>query len=199
VRLQLRVIVISGMALALMLALAACGGDEEAVPAETSTAATNGELPLPTVDPDIPLTEYRSADKGYTVGYPSGWEVNAGEQLFGDIFFWNSESGRPLAQLTVSCNPDALTAEALRRIDAAAAAQFGSVESDSITPIEIAGTEGTQMRYRTSVEDLVIEQVAAYAPGDECGWRLGLAAYGSGALEPYLPLFDRIVASFQPG
>jgi hypothetical protein len=192
------VIIVSGVALALMLTLAACGGGEKTVPAETSTAAANGELPVPTVDPDIPLTEYRSADKGYTVGYPSGWEVNAGENLYGDIFFWNSESGRPLAQLTVSCNPDALTTERLMEIDAAAAAQFGSVDTGSVTPVEIAGTEGTQMRYRTTVEGVAIEQVAAYAPGDECGWRLGLAAYGSGALEPYLPLFDRIVASFQP-
>jgi len=188
------------MVLAGVLALAACGGSEQGSPNEVSVTGTaEAQLPPPTVEADIPLVEYQSPDKGYTLGYPSGWEVEAGPDLFADIFARKSESGRSLAQLNVSCNKDALTTEKLAGIDAAVASRYGAVDPSGVTPVEIAGTTGGQLRYRIGVAGTAIEQVAVYAPGDECGWRLALAAYGDGTLASYLPLFERIVASFRPG
>jgi len=185
------------------LLVAACGSDEEpqATPTQEASSATptvpTQPAVLPTVDPNISLVAYHSDDLGYSIGYPQGWEFDV-EPGFAEYFLWYAEDGRPIAQLAVSCNPTALTVEELIAVDESVAASFAGIDPGSVTDIEIAGTTGRQLRYTVSIETLVVEQVAAYAPGDECGWRLGLASYGPNTLTPYTPLFNRIVASFQP-
>ena len=43
----------------------------------------------------------------------------------------------------------------------------------------------------------MIEQVAAYVVKGDCGWRIGLDTYAPGTLQSFLPLFERILASFR--
>jgi hypothetical protein len=195
---------ISGIILVGCLVLVACGGGQgqEATPTgeagpPTPTAEAEPPEPLPTVDPNVSLVEYHSPDKGYSISYPLGWQVDI-QPDFADYFLWSTESGRPLAQLAVTCNEGALTPDDLMRVDSAVAARMGGIDPASVVPVEIAGTTGKQLRYTVQTGPLSVEQVAAYAPGEKCGWRLGLASYGSGTLLPYLPLFQRIIDSFQP-
>jgi hypothetical protein len=197
-------VVLSSVILAGALGLAACGGGQgqEVTPTEevgppTETAQA-GPAELPAVDPNVPLVEYQSPDRGYSISYPQGWQVDV-EPGFADYFLWSTEGGRPLAQLAVTCNEDALTPDELISVDSAAASLFGAIDPTSIVPIDIAGTTGKQMRYTVQAGSVAVEQVVAYAPGEKCGWRLGLASYGAGTLASYLPLFQRIIESFRPG
>lgn len=193
---------------ALSLVAAACGGDEEtvapsddselALPPTSASPASSPEV-LPTFDPDTSLVEYRSPDKGYVVSYPEGWEVDAGPHTGIDTFLRGSASERIFAQLSVRCRPrDNQTVNDLMRTSQAVLSRFGPINLAEATPIEIAGTEGKKLSFAVRVGDIDVEQVVAYAVQGDCGWRVGLAAYGKGQLEQYLPLFDRIIASFQP-
>jgi hypothetical protein len=184
------------------LVVVACGGDEE--PEATSTIEAGSPTPtvqtpvvLPTLDPNISLVEYHSPDLGYSVSHPQGWELET-EPGFADYFVWSTEEGRPVAQLVVSCNENALTVDDLLLADSAVASRFGGFDPTSIEDVEIGGTTGKQVRYTVAVSSLVVEQVVAYAPGEQCGWRLALAAYQAGTLRNYLSLFEQIRASFQP-
>jgi hypothetical protein len=185
--------------LLLLAGAAACGdGEEEEALSTTATPSPRAVVPLPTVDPDVPLVEYQSPDGGFTVGYPQGWEV-VERATGGDIgtFAW-SVDGRPVAQLTVLCSKEEdRTLDDLIERDTAIVANLGGKRASDPVPIDIAGIEGKQTTYKHGVAGLTIEQAAAYAVTEDCGWRIGLAAYGGGSLESFLPLFDRIVASFR--
>jgi hypothetical protein len=181
---------------------AACGGGggEATPPAASPTqAATPGgsstPAALPTVDPDVPLVEYHSADKGYSLQYPQGWEVDASPGSPTDFFFWRVRDRR-LAQLQVTCNRQVSTVDSLMLLDADFASNFGgNLDWAAAVPVEIAGVEGKRNRYSISVSGITVEHVVAYVVAGGCGWRIGLNTQGPGTLEPYLPLFDRILAS----
>lgn len=182
----------------LAAAAAACGGGGEETSVSTATpppAITVG--PVPTVDAATPLAEYRSADMGFSIGYPEGWNVQTPGGVF-SAFTW-STNGRPIAQLTLLCNQgENLTVDGLISSDRAIIASGGGSVPSEPTPIEVAGLPGKQTTYEVNLGGLTVEQVAAYVVSGECGWRIGLATYGPGTREPYLPLFDRILASFRP-
>jgi hypothetical protein len=188
------------------LVLAACGTGEEPQATATTTTAAGPPTPTaqappavsPTADSNVPLVEYHSPDLGYSISHPEGWELDV-EPGFADYFVWSTDDGKPLAQLVISCNENALTVDDLLNVDSAVAADTGGFDPTSIEDVEIGGTTGKQVRYTVAISGLVVEQVVAYAPGEKCGWRLALASYGSNTLSGYLPLFKRIVASFQPG
>jgi len=106
-----------------------------------------------------------------------------------------------LAELIVSCyKGENQTPDGLIRQDAAAISSIGAGQIDPTraVPIELAGIAGKQLIYTTSIAGFVIEHVAAYAVQGECGWRLGLSTYGQATLDDYLPLFQRMIASFGP-
>lgn len=207
--LRFRSWVVVGLALAaLSLVATACGdGGEEAVapsdgPESTSPASSASPSPapgvLPTFDPDTALVEYTSPDKGYVIGHPEGWEVDAGPHTGIDAFLRGSAADRILAQLSVRCRPgENLTVEQMMRTSQAALSSLGRINPAGATPIEVAGTEGKKLSFVIKVADIDVEQVVAYAVKGGCGWRIGLAAYGKGQLQQYLPLFDEIIASFR--
>jgi hypothetical protein len=187
-----------GAFLLLATAAVACGdgGEETSVPTATPPPAiTVG--PVPTVDAAVPLAEYRSADMGFSIGYPEGWKVEVPGGIF-SAFTW-SISGRPIAQVTLLCNQgENMTVDGLIASDRQIIASAGGSAPSEPTPIEIAGLPGKQTTYETNFGGLTAEQAAVYVVSGECGWRIGLATYGPGTREPYLPLFDRILASFRP-
>ena len=184
---------------------AACGGgggQGEATPpaaANPTQAATPGEgttpVALPTFDADVPLVEFRSADKGYSLSYPQGWEVEASPGAPTDFFFWRVRDRR-LVQLQVTCNREALSADSLMLLDADFASNFGgNLNRAAAVPVEISGVEGKRNSYNISVGGMTVEHVVAYVVSGGCGWRIGLNTQGPGSLGPYLPLFDRILPS----
>lgn len=185
--------------LLLVVAAAACGDGEEepSLPTSTPLPPSTPEV-RPTVDPGVPLIEYRSPEGGYSLGYPEGWEEleeQSGRDLA--VFSWTLD-GRPIAQLSVLCNREEnQTVESLLEGDAAIISGLGGGGLSEPTPIEVAGTAGKQVTYAMNFGGLAVEQVAAYAVKGECGWRIGLATYGVGSLRSYLPLFERIIASFR--
>lgn len=185
-----------GGCLLLAAGIAACGTSEEE-PLPTVPPSPVATLqPLPTLSPDIPLVEYRSPDGSYSIGYPEGWEV----QLAGDspiaAFSW-AVDGRPLAQLTILCiTGENQTVDGLMADDARIISQAGGRPPTESTPIELAGVEGKQVTYVVPAGGLSAAQVAAYAIKGDCGWRIGLATYGAEPITAYLPLFQRILASF---
>jgi len=203
-RLLVRVVGIVVTAAAVFLV--ACGGHEgsgvsspdtggTATPAESTPSAVATPLVVPTIAPDIPLTEYRSPDKPYVIGYPQGWEVLPTNVT--DSFLWRLGS-RPVLQLAVSCYRGSdWTPEKLIEQDAAAISALVHVDPARATPIEVGGLAGKQLRYSVRIEQLLIEHVVVYAVKGECGWRVGLNTFAV-PLAPYLPLFQRIIASFQP-
>ena len=197
-------------ALATLLAVAlvlvgACGSEEEETgpptagprPSQTATSGPGpASEPAPTVDPGIPLVAFRSPDKGYSLRYPEGWEVDATPGGGTDAFLWRI-GDRRLALLQVTCNRELLTPQSLMRADASVASNLGGyLNLADAVPMQVGGVEGKQNRYSLSVGGLTIEHVVAYVAIGDCGWRIGLNSYGTGSLNPYLPLFDRILASF---
>ena len=190
-------LVLAGGCLLLAAAIAACGGGEQKAPLSTaSPSPAPTPAPLPTIDPNVPLVEYRSPDPGYSVSYPEGWDLNASPGPL-VTFSWTLV-GRPIAQLTVLCNKGQdLTVGSLIQQDAAILGRYGGTAPSEPTPVELGGVSGEQVTYTASLGGLTIEQVAAYAVKGDCGWRIGLATYSPGTLQSYLPLFQRIIASFQ--
>ena len=189
---------LAGGCLLLVAAAASCGGSDKGAPSPTAESSPVPTVePLPTIDPNVPLAEFHS-DLGYSVGYPEGWDVRAtpSSQLAG--FTW-SQTGVPIAQLTLFCNQGAnQTIEGLMGQDAGVIARNGGIIPQQSTPVEVGGVPGKQVTYTTSLGGLPIEQVAVYVVKGDCGWRIALATYESvGSLQAYLPLFDRIIASIR--
>jgi len=81
--------------------------------------------------------------------------------------------------------------------DANIVSRYGGALPEESTPVELGGVPGKQVTYTLGISGFTVEQVAAYAVKGNCGWRIGLAAYGPGNLQSYLPLFERILASFR--
>lgn len=178
---------------------APCGEGEQGAAVPTTmppTPSTPGVLP--TVDAKAPLAEYYSPDRGYSVGYPEGWEEV--EALSGPdfaVFSWTLD-GRPMAQLTIMCNEgENQTLSSLMQQDSAVLRRVGGTRLSDPVPIEVAGAEGKLVTSAHRIGTIAIEQAKAYAVAGECGWRIGLDAYGEGSLQSFLPLFERIVASFR--
>jgi hypothetical protein len=186
-----------GAFLLVAAATAACGGggQEASGPTATPPPAVTVE-PVPTVDAATPLTEYHSADPAFSIGYPEGWVVQTPGGSF-SAFTWSTD-GRPIAQLTLVCDQETKTVDGLIAKDRQIIAQAGGGDLSEPTPVEIAGLPGKEITYEVNFGSLTAEQVAAYVVSGDCGWRIGIAAYGSGTRQPYLPLFDRILASFRP-
>jgi len=190
---------LAGGCLLLAAAAAACGGGGQEAPSSTaSPSPASTPAPLPTIDPNVPLVEYRSPDPGYSVSYPEGWDLNFSPGAPVANFDW-TVVGRPIAQLTVTCfKGQNQTVESLIQQDTAILGQYAGTVPTESTPVELAGVSGKQLTYTVGFGGLTIEQVAAYAVKGDCGWRIGLATYIPGTLQSYLPLFQRIIASFRP-
>ena len=172
-----------------------CGGETESTPPEATTPSPGAGV-VPPLDPNVSLVEFRSPDKGYSLGYPEGWEVETSPGAGTDFFFRKADDRR-LALLQVTCNRELRTAELLMTVDQNVASNFGGVlDPSAAAPVEVGGVEGIQNRYSITIGGGSIEHVVAYVAAGDCGWRIGLNSYGSGTLEPYLPLFQRILASF---
>jgi hypothetical protein len=194
----------------LLVAVACGGGQGETPPAstvgETTPAAggpsaevppTPAPRPEPAVDTDVPLVEFHSEDKGYSIAYPEGWEEDVGPTRYADAFLLN-DGKRHIAQLTVVCKPGK-PVETLLLEDAQRVSRFGgSIDRANAVPVDVAGVTGEQVTYSTNVSGLFVEHAVVYAFTGDCGWRIGLNTYGAGTLPAYLPLFERILATFQP-
>jgi hypothetical protein len=195
----LRRIVIMGAAAALLGAAivgTACGGGGDEADQVTPTVATS--LLRPTPDTNTPLIEYRSPDKGYVVSYPEGWEFDDSPQALGDAFVWRMADGTNVAQLVITRNADILTPEDLLKQDVSIISTYGGrIDPTQTRDVQVAGKTGTMALYATSLGGLPAEQAVVYFAGDDYGWRLGLTTYGGSSLPAFLPLFDRIIASFQ--
>ena len=189
--------IVGGIVCVIALTAAACGGG-----GEESTAPTPAETPspvvLPTVNPNVSLVAYQSPDKGYSIDYPEGWQYEVGSGQATDFFVWSTPEGRDLAQLSVMCvEGENLTADSLLMKDAANVIPYGGViDSRQAHPIQVDGVEGKQIRYFVALGDLTIEHIVAYVVKGPCGWRIGLNSYGAGSLDPYVPLFSRIIPTF---
>jgi hypothetical protein len=189
----------AALLVAAVVLVAACGGDEGggAAPSPEPAETPAGSTPLasPVVDPNVPLVEYHSAEKGYSLSYPEGWTVDAAPGTVTDLFSWTIDS-RHLALLQVTCNRELLTPDQLMLADGGVASDFGGqLNPEAAVPVQVEGVEGKRNMYSLTVSGLMVEHVVAYLVHGSCGWRIGLNSYGSGSLQPYLPLFDRILAS----
>lgn len=181
--------------------MSACGsqggseGNGQASPVPTGAAEA-----VSTVSPDVPLTVYQSPSLGYSISYPEDWEAQPGGNG-GDNFIRMTPDGRVAALLTVACYKaqEGWTPEVLMTQDAKAVATVGQFHGATPTDVEVAGVAGKERRYWLSVAatGFIIEHVVAYLISGDCGWRIGLASYGENTLDPYIPLFDRILASFR--
>ncbi len=177
---------------------AACGGEEEQ-PAEPTPTTNATPFARPTPDPSVPLVQYESSSAGYSISHPEGWEVTP-QGASGDRFTLYSADRAVLAELIVSCyKGENQTVDGLIIQDAGAVANIGAgyIDPTTAAPIEVDGISGKQLTYITSVQAFVIEHVATYAVDERCGWRLGLSTYGQGTLDPYLPIYQRMIESFQ--
>ena len=196
--------VLGGVCVIAVLA-AACGGSESEAPKPTPSGTPSGVLQtrtppvLSTVDPNVSLVTYESAEKGYSIGYPEGWEIRPGSAAVGDFFVGRTEEGRILAQFGVTrVEQENLTADVLIQKDVTNLVNFGGrIDPRTAVPITVGGVEGKQLRYFVHLGELTVEHIVAYAVVGEAGWRIGLNSYGSRTLDPYVPLFERIIESFR--
>ncbi len=85
-------IILAGVSLLLGLLLVACGPTATPVPTNTPVPPTNTPVPLTEAPTKVlPLAEeaYRSAEGGFSLRYPEGWQVLA---LGAEVFFYQDES-----------------------------------------------------------------------------------------------------------
>jgi hypothetical protein len=193
-------LVLAGGCLLLVAAAAACGGSGDNSPTPSAVASPEATIePLPTIDPNVPLVEYRS-DLGYSISYPEGWDATRATPSTPFAGFTWSLSARPIAQLTVNWSQGQnQTIDSLMALDAAILPRGGGVMPAESTPVQAGGLPGKEVTYTTSFGGLPIEQVVVYVVKGDIGWRIGLATYGgTGSLQQSLGLFDRIIASFRP-
>lgn len=186
-----------------ILATACDGGEGQPGPepdaGQQGTPIAATPVPRSTVDPNVPLVEYHSPDKGYTVSYPEGWKIDAPPGGAIDTFIW-TEDGMHLAQLAVTRNADAVTPDELMRLDVSIVTRYGGrIDPAQTREMQVGGTTGKLIMYSVNAGGLPIEQAVVYASHGDYGWRLGLSTYGAGSLPGYLSVFQRIIASFQPG
>jgi hypothetical protein len=194
--------------LGVLLGVAACGRGEESsdvTPTQEGSTPGSGVVgtpgPVPTLDPNIRLVRYDSPDKGYSIEYPEGWQVEAAGIGAPDIFVSRMEGSRKVAQVSVACTkgvgltPDDLIEDNNRIIGG-----LGSVIDPTLaSPVEVAGVTGKRGEYSTQVGAFAAEHVAVFFVVGECGWRIGLSIpVSAGDIDQFLPLFDRILASFRP-
>ena len=191
------------LALAAIVALAvACGGGSEESTTPVVQEPTPTIVPFPGIDTNVPLVEYHSTGRGYSIGYPQGWEPDASPDATGagtDFFLWEI-GGTRFAVLQVTCNQQALSIDALMMTDAAFASRYGGIlDPNTAVPVEVGGVEGRRLTYNLSIGGLTVEHVVAYIAHGECGWRIGLSTFDPETREQLLPLFERILASFKLG
>jgi hypothetical protein len=189
------------LALVAVLGLAAACGSNGAEPATPVVEEPTPTIaPFPNVDTNVPLVEFHSSGRGYSIGYPEGWEVEASPESTGagtDFFTWQVGAQR-IAVLQVTCNPDLLSPEDMMHADASVASRYGGIlDVNAAVPVEVGGVEGEQNTYNLSIGGLEVEHVVVYLVHGECGWRIGLSTMGPDTRDEFLPLFERILASFQ--
>ena len=179
-------------------ALAVACGSGQSDKADNTPEATGTDTASPTVDVNVPLVEYRSPDKGYSVSYPQGWEVTL-TGGFADTFITRNSLGQVAAQLSVACFPtkEGWTEATLMTQDAKAASLSGGFQTTPAGDTELAGLPAKRRRYSLSPGGLTVEHVVVYQIRGKCGWRVGLNSYGKDTLNAYIPLFDRILATFR--
>ena len=191
------------MLLGVLLGAAACGGsDKSGEPRPTQISTPESDVvstpgPVPTLDPNIRLVTYDSPDKGYSIDYPEGWQVEAAAVGAPDIFSWTTDEQGLMAQLTVGCTKgEGLTPEDVMAENARLLGPYGVLDSTRATPVAVAGVTGEQLKYQSSVGAYAVDHVAVFFVIGNCGWRIGLSAPVTVGLDQFLPLFDRSLASF---
>ena len=187
-----------------LLGAAACGGGKESrelAPTQESSTPESGVVstpgPVPTLDPNIRLVRYDSPDKGYSIDYPEGWQVEAAAVGAPDIFSWTTEEQGLMAQLTAGCTKgEGLTPEDVIAENSRYVGPYGIIDPTKATPVGVAGVTGKRLEYHTEVASYAVDHVAVFFVIGDCGWRIGLSAPVSSGLDQFLPLFDRVLASF---
>jgi hypothetical protein len=188
---------------------AACGDgdglsdeDERATAAAIIAEGLPTEAEPPDFDPaTIDLRPREGQFDSYTIEIPEGWvEVDApAPDGFSRRYMLDHGQG-PVAQVAVRCSIGA-DAETLIWQDSQIAANFdalrASFELHQAVDVTVGGLEGQQVDFTIGLPGGTIEQRAVYLDGDQCGWRIALWVMGLRGRDQYVPLFERVLDSFE--
>lgn len=202
----------AAVAITSLLVLAACGGgsERELSPLDadaTAAAIIAASLPPTAVPPDfdpatIALEPVEGQLESYTISIPEGWQAEESPRPDGFARRYILDRGEgPIAQILVRCAVGA-DAETLMWQDSTVTENFDALRASfdraGARDVTVGGLEGTQADFDVGLPGGTIEQRAVYLNGDPCGWRLALWTFGRGSRNHYAPLFERVLASFEP-
>ena len=157
---------------------------------ESATADGSGGFNL---QPDANSTD------AYTIEVPVGWQAeNIPEPGgFGRRYSFIL-NGAQTAQVTVRCQAGGTVADLMQADQSIVTSLGGVYGTGGSMDVTVGGMPGKQTGYTLTVGGRPQETRVLYLQGKICGWVLLLQAFGAGQLAHYTPLFNAIVATFNP-
>lgn len=207
------------IAFALALVAAACGGDDGDDPAESPTVPfaevtedarglatrTPGEATAIAGDYAIVTYVHEAAprregtdiiDFTYEVPVPEGWVISGqGVTTTAEL---PGPNNFPYVTITVDCRPGVNALEMLD-VDARAASQLGigNLAGAPTSAGQVGERDATLVRWRGGGL-FPADRLSAYVDGKDCAWRLQLNTLGSIQVGEMEPVFQEILARFNP-
>jgi len=207
------VLAVAALCLSMAMFAGACDSSSKSSPSPTpagtseqptATAASGSPTPVApvatVVDPaSTPLQPDPDSGEAYTLQYPVGWSATniPAPGGFGRRYA-RTLNGAMEAQITIRCAAGG-TVDALMLTDQSLVTGIhGNWAVNGIVDMTVAGMTGKRVEYTLAFGGRQQEARVLYLQGKICGWVILEQAYGTGQLARYAPLFNAIVATFNP-
>lgn len=164
---------------------------------EAEVIASTGDLPLEIHHHDAVAATQGSdvIDFPFDIALPKGWEVTkVGIAVTASIM---NSATFPFATITVDCVPG-VDKGTMLGLDGAAATRLGlgGLEATRAEPAQVGGKPALQVAWEGSL--VPGDRLSVYVDGKDCAWRIQLASFGAIPIGPLLPMFNRVLAAFNP-
>lgn len=182
------------------------GGGQKPTPALPTVAATPLSISAQeTAEAKLyhpALKEYIGADRAFRISFPEGWtyeELSGNPSASSDAYIRDSDTNL-LASVSVQCFPGVTGTKVLDNdAEGARGTMTGSLRSGSRTQVPVAGTTGDQVLWTGNLANITIQHRSLYFTLAGCGWRIQLNTFPGADLGEFDDMWNKIVASFQPG
>jgi len=137
----------------------------------------------------------------YIIQIPQGWqteEIAAPGGFIRRYVMFQSDTRTRMASITLRCEPGAAVDLMMQEDAKVVDSVNGKYGLGGTKDVRVANLSGKQTDYTVTAGAPVASRVV-YLGGASCGWRILFQVFGGGELQPYAQLFDKMLATFQPG
>ncbi len=186
-------------AVAVIVAAVGCASNS-GTPDRAAGPETPEATPIPFDLESVRLVPTVGEFDSFRMDVPEGWEVETTRIPggFTHEYVLKNDYGMRVAVVSVQCrvgiSVDAMMAEDQRVVQGVG----GRYVIGNAGNVTLAGSSGRQLDYGVSLAGVPVDYRSIYLYKEPCGWRLTLAAFGRGQFDQFLPLYYRVVATFQP-